>query len=135
MIYHVIPPRKAVNLVTRIRFSLAALEQKITMAILRRACDFIVAGNEITKRELEVILPGKQIFILPAGFDAGFIDGVLVEEKNPSLACFIGRMVSQKGIFDLLQVMTELARTQPDFKLVMVGTGPERDFLSLKCSG
>jgi glycosyltransferase involved in cell wall biosynthesis len=37
-------------------------------------------------------------------------------------------MVSQKGIFDLLQVMAELAQTQPTFKLVMVGTGPERDF-------
>jgi len=57
---------------TRIRFGLAVVEQKMTLAILRRACDFIVAGNEMTKRELEVRLPGKPIFILPAGFDAGF---------------------------------------------------------------
>lgn len=128
VIYHVIPPRKAVNLVTRIRFSLAALEQKITMAILRRACDFIVAGNEMTKRELEVILPGKRMFVLPAGFDAGFIDKVPVQTKDPNLACFIGRMVSQKGVFDLLKVMVELSRVRPDFRLVMVGTGPERDF-------
>ncbi len=128
VIYHVIPPRKAVNLVTQIRFGLASLEQKITMVILRRACDFIVAGNEITKRELEVLLPGKQIFILPAGFDAGFIDQVAAQKKDPNLACFIGRMVSQKGVFDLLKVMAELAQTRPDFRLIMVGTGPERDF-------
>ncbi len=128
VIYHVIPERKAVNFSTRIRFGLAGIEQKISTAILRRACDFIVAGNEFTKSQLEVRLPGKPIFILPAGFDAAFMDQVPRETKNPNLACFIGRMVSQKGIFDLLQVMAELAQTQPAFKLVMVGTGPERDF-------
>ncbi len=128
VIYHVIPPRKAVNWMTRIRFGLTALEQKITMAILRRACDFIVAGNEMTKKELEVLLPGKEIFILPAGFDASLFDKVPAQQKDPNLACFIGRMVSQKGVFDLLKVMVELAQTHPNLKLVMVGTGPERDF-------
>jgi glycosyltransferase involved in cell wall biosynthesis len=129
LIYHVIPERKAVNFSTRIRFGLAAVEQKITMAILRRACDFIVAGNEFTKRQLEARLPGKPIFILPAGFDAATMDRVPTETKDPNLACFIGRMVSQKGIFDLLKCMADLSRSHPDLKLVMVGTGPERDFL------
>ena len=128
VIYHVLPKRKAVNVATFIRFGLAALEQKITMAILRRACDFIVAGNEFTQRELQALLPGKPMFILPAGFDAGFIDRVPAQKKAANLACFIGRLVSQKGIFDLLKVMAELARTRPDFRLVMVGTGPEKDF-------
>jgi glycosyltransferase involved in cell wall biosynthesis len=128
VIYHVIPERKAVNFSTRIRFGLASLEQKISTAILRRACDFIVAGNEFTKSQLAARLPGKPIFILPAGFDAAFMDAVPEEVKDPNLGCFIGRMVSQKGIFDLLQIMAELAQSQPAFKLVMVGTGPERDF-------
>jgi len=130
VIYHINPERKAVNFSTFIRFSLAAIEQKITMTILRRACDFIVAGNEFVKGQLQARLPGKPVFILPAGFDAAAIDAVAAEKKNPNLACFIGRMVSQKGIFDLLTVMAELARTQPEFKLVMVGTGPERAFFS-----
>jgi glycosyltransferase involved in cell wall biosynthesis len=129
VIYHIIPERKAVNLATRIRFGLAALEQKITMMILRRSCDFIVAGNEFTKRQLAERLPGKPIFILPAGFDAAAIDRVDAGPKDPNLACFIGRMVSQKGIFDLLKVMADLARIRPEFRLVMVGTGPEREFL------
>jgi glycosyltransferase involved in cell wall biosynthesis len=128
VIYHINPERKAVNLTTFVRFSLAAIEQKITMGILRRACDFIVAGNEFVKGQLEERLPGKPIFILPAGFDAGFIDNVPAEKKDPNLACFIGRMVSQKGIFDLLKVMAGIAQTNPEFRLVMVGTGPEREY-------
>jgi glycosyltransferase involved in cell wall biosynthesis len=127
VIYHVIPKRHAVNWSTRVRFTLATLEQKITMTILRWACDFLVAGNEFTRGQLQARLPGKTIFVLPAGFDAAAIDAMPGAVKNPNQACFIGRLVSQKGIFDLLQIMAELARTQPEFRLVMVGTGPERE--------
>src|SRR4029077_16988532 len=88
---------------------------------------FIIAGNEFTKRQLEARMPGKPIFILPAGFDAAFIDKVPAQEKDPNLACFIGRLVSQKGIFDLLKVMDELRRSHPEFRLVIVGSGPEKD--------
>ena len=129
VVYHLIPKRKAVNFPTRIRFGLAAVEQKIMIGILRRACDFIVAGNEFTKHQLEQRMPGKPIYILPAGFDAATIDRVATPPKDPNLGCFVGRLVSQKGIFDLLKVMVELGRSHPEFRLVMAGTGPERDFL------
>jgi len=130
VIYHVLPKRKAVSAATFIRFGLAALEQRIMMSILKRACHFIVAGNEFTKRQLETKMPGKPIFILPAGFDAAFIDSVPAEAKDPNLACFVGRLVSQKGIFDLVKVMDELRGSHPNLRLVMAGTGPERDFLA-----
>lgn len=129
VIYHVIPTRTAVNLSTRIRFGIAALEQKFTMQIIRRSCDFIVAGNDLTRKQLATKMPGKPIFILPAGFDAAAIDSVPAENKDPNLAVFIGRMVSQKGIFDLLKIMAEIGQTRSGFRLVMVGTGPEREFL------
>ena len=129
VVYHLIPKRKAVNFPTRVRFGLAAVEQKIMIGILRRACDFIVAGNEFTKHQLEQRMPGKPIYILPAGFDAATIDRVATPPKDPNLGCFVGRLVSQKGIFDLLKVMVELGRSHPEFRLVMAGTGPERDFL------
>ncbi len=130
VIYHLIPRRKPVNFATRIRFGIAAVEQKVMMNILRRACDFIVAGNEFTKRQLEEQMPGKPIFILPAGFDAAAIDRVASPSKEKNLGCFIGRLVSQKGIFDLLKIMGNLGRSHPEFRLVMAGTGPERDFLA-----
>jgi glycosyltransferase involved in cell wall biosynthesis len=129
VVYHLIPKRKPVNFATRIRFGIAAIEQKVMMKILRRACDFIVAGNEFTKRQLEEQLPGKRIFILPAGFDIAAVDRVAPQSKDKNLGCFIGRLVSQKGIFDLLKVMAELSRSHPEFRLVMAGTGLERGFL------
>src|ERR1035437_8929148 len=113
VVYHLIPKRKAVNFPTRVRFGLAAVEQKIMIGILRRACDFIVAGNEFTKHQLEQRIPGKPIYILPAGFDAATIDRVATPPKDPNLGCFVGRLVSQKGIFDLLKVMVEICCTPP----------------------
>jgi glycosyltransferase involved in cell wall biosynthesis len=130
VVYHLIPKRKAVNFATRIRFALAATEQWIMLKVLRHACDFIVAGNEFTKRQIEERMPGKPVFILPAGFDAALIDRVTPQSKDPNLGCFIGRLVSQKGIFDLLKVMAELSSSHPKFRLVMAGSGPERDFFA-----
>jgi glycosyltransferase involved in cell wall biosynthesis len=98
------------------------------LKVLRQACDFIVAGNEFTRRQIEERMPGKPIFILPAGFDAAVIDRVPPQSKDPNLGSFIGRLVSQKGIFDLLKMMAELSRSHPEFRLVMAGSGPERDF-------
>jgi glycosyltransferase involved in cell wall biosynthesis len=130
VVYHLLPKRKAVNFATRIRFALAATEQWIMLKVLRCACDFIVAGNEFTKRQIEQRMPGKPVFILPAGFDAAVIDRVPPQPKDPDLGCFIGRLVSQKGIFDLLKVMAELSRSHPQFRLVIAGSGPERDFFA-----
>ncbi len=129
VIYHLIPKRKPVNFATRIRFGLAAVEQKIMLRIIRRACDFIVAGNEATRQELAALMPEKTFFILPAGFDAAAIDAVEPPSKDVNLACFVGRLVSQKGIFDLVKVMAELQRTHPEFRLIMAGTGPEQPAL------
>lgn len=129
IVYHLLPERKAVNLATRLRFGLAALEQRLALRMLRHVCDFMVAGNEVTQRQLQAVLPGKPVFVLHAGFDAAALDRVPAPPKDPKLALFIGRLTSQKGIFDLLPVMAEIQREDPAFRLVLVGTGPDREFL------
>lgn len=128
VIYHLLPERKPINLETRIRFKLAAIEQWVMLKVLRVACDFLVAGNEHTRQQLQAIMPGKTMFILPAGIDAPAMDRIAAPAKDPNLGCFLGRLVSQKGIFDLLKIMSELARSHPEFRLVMAGSGPEKDF-------
>lgn len=129
VIFHILPKRKGVNLATKIRFGIAALEHRITMKLLGRACDFLVAGNDFTRGQLERLVPGKKMYLLDAGFDAAAIDQVAQPSRDRNQACFIGRLVSQKGILDLLPLMEKIAKTNPAFKLLVIGTGPERDFL------
>jgi glycosyltransferase involved in cell wall biosynthesis len=129
IIFHLLPPRKAVSVATYIRFRIAAIEQYLMLKVLRLACDFIVAGNEFTRKELQAHIPNAPIFILPAGFDAGRIDQAPKVAKDPNLACFVGRLVSQKGIFDLVKVMETLRNERPSLRLALAGTGPERALL------
>ena len=129
VIFHLLPDRKAVNLTTRLRFGLAAIEQFLMLRLFRRACDFLVAGNEVAKQQLEAAVPGKPVYLLDAGFDAEAIDRIPEQPRDSKLACFVGRMTSQKGIFDLVSVMEKLKTKRPGFRLVMVGTGPEKELL------
>lgn len=135
VVYHIIPERKAVNFATRLRFGLAALEHRLMLKLLRRACDFIVVGNEFTRRQLESLMPGKKMFVLDAGIDAAAIDRVPAQLKDPNLACFVGRLTSQKGVFDLLEVMAAIASIKPEFRLVMAGPGRNAIFSRRKLSG
>jgi len=67
--------------------------------------------------------------VLPAGFDASVIDRAPRREKDPNLACFVGRLVSQKGIFDLVTVMEAMAKKNPALRLAIAGSGPEKGLL------
>ncbi|MBI3878697.1 MAG: glycosyltransferase [Verrucomicrobia bacterium] len=126
IIYHVPPPRKAVNLATRIRFTLARLETIFSLQLVRWSCDFLIVGNDHTGQQLEIIAPGKPWAILHAGFDTKKVDRFPDQPKKMKQACFLGRMTSQKGIFDLLDVMERVAKADPEFRLLMMGNGPER---------
>ncbi len=46
-----------------------------------------------------------------------------------SLLLFVGRLIAQKGCADLLTATAEIARAQPDIRLLIAGDGPERDAL------
>jgi glycosyltransferase involved in cell wall biosynthesis len=126
IIYHVPPPRKAVNLATRIRFTLARIETLFSLQLVRWACDFLIVGNDHTGHQLEAIAPGKPWAVLHAGFDTKKVNRFPDQPKKAKQACFLGRMTSQKGIFDLLAVMEKIAQADPEFRLVMMGNGPER---------
>jgi glycosyltransferase involved in cell wall biosynthesis len=130
IIYHVIPKRKAVNLATRIRFGLAALENRISTRLINKTCDFIITGNDYAKGQFESMFPGKMVTVLHAGFNVEVIDSFPPQLKNPNQACFLGRLTSQKGIFDLLEVVEQIAKDWPEFRLVIMGSGPERDALA-----
>src|ERR1051325_1749958 len=129
--YHVIPERKAVNFATRVRFALAAIESKISLRLMRWLCDFIITGNDHARKQLESIAPGKPVVILHAGFNTSVLDRVPDQPKDMNRACFLGRLTSQKGIFDLVEIMERINRVLPDFRLIIMGTGPEQAALAV----
>lgn len=55
------------------------------------------------------------------------------EKLGQPMVITIGRLVSWKGIDELITLVPALAKKYRDFKLVIVGEGPERDKLNRQC--
>lgn len=126
ILYHVIPKRKAKNFKTAARFAIAGIEKAISFFLIKKFIDIIITGNEIEKKKLQTIFPSKKIIIAHAGLDTKIIDRHPKQKKDKNLACFVGRLTSQKGIFDLVEIMKSLSLSHPKLKLVMLGDGPDR---------
>jgi len=126
ILYHVIPQRKAKNLKTKIRFTIANIEKAISFSLIRKHVDTIITGNEVEKQKLKSIFPNKKIIIADAGFDTQIINKQPKQKKDPNAITFAGRLTTQKGIFDLVTIMKSLSKTHPKLKLTILGDGPDR---------
>ena len=80
--------------------------------------------NQGAKKNIELLGGGKK-----SKFGLWGIWGVdpakykPVEDFDPSLILFVGRVTAQKGVFDLIEVMKLVSRQNPSAKLKIVGTG------------
>jgi len=108
----------------------------------RRFAERVVAVSEAVKRELvesEGLEP-ERVVVIPNGIDAelfrpadgsawrrewGIPDGALTIGA-------VGRLASAKGLGYLLEAMARLAGEGRDLRLVMVGSGPERERLEAR---
>ncbi len=127
--FHTLPKREAKSISTAIRFLIADVERRLSFRVIEKHFDFIIAGNELVKDDLQKRFPHKKIFVSDAGIDTKALDEAKDVEKDPFSGCFVGRLVSQKGILDLVDIMKRINKAHPEFKLTIVGDGPEKQLL------
>lgn len=125
VIFHIVPKRKSVNLATFFRFLAAGIEKGISYFIIRHFFDTIIAGNEQVKKELRARFPNQRIISTNASINTRRIDYIKEPRKDSNLACFTGRITSQKGVFDIVEIMKELNKNHPKLKIIMTGEGPD----------
>jgi len=105
--------------------------------------DVIVAVTERAKAALMIEgVPENKIRVAPMGIDTGrfkpapadaSVRARLGVSSDDFLMLFIGRLAREKGVYDLLHAATLMSR-DPELKhvkLVMAGTGPEKEHLAL----
>lgn len=118
-VYHLVAERKDVS--PRTLWSKG--DEHVGLALLRRFADIVFVSNESTTAALAQ--RGFETIPTAVGVDlASFRQSV--PARLPPRAAFVGRMVQTKGVNDAIQVWARVCRAVPDAKLVMVGTGPER---------
>jgi 1,2-diacylglycerol 3-alpha-glucosyltransferase len=128
-IFHIVPKRKAISLQTFFRFKIARIEQKISYWLIKKCANIIWTGNIVEKEKIAEIFPEKKIVIADAGIDIKRSDKIANIKKENDLACFAGRLTSQKGIFDLVKIIKGIVQTNKNFQILIIGDGPDKNKL------
>jgi glycosyltransferase involved in cell wall biosynthesis len=127
IMFHILPERKGRGFVTKLRFLLASVEQRISLIVIQKYFDVVLVGNEDLRQLMSDRFPDKEILVAHAGIDTSKIDSSPDVKKVDNLALFVGRLTHQKGVFDLLDVAEYMQSKHSDFRLVVVGDGPDKN--------
>ncbi|MGZ4849015.1 MAG: glycosyltransferase family 4 protein [Halobacteriota archaeon] len=122
--YHGLPIRKA----TRAWSLLRSLNDTIAVMVLRKHANRIFAINQpvkdflvekgVNKERIRLITNGTDVITRSVNSDTRGLD-----------ACFVGRLVKNKGIFDLIKIWKLVVMGKPTARLAIVGDGPDRESL------
>lgn len=107
------------------------------MRVLYRHADVVTANSGRSVRFLRQYVGGPPHFrLLPNTVDIAALDArateaipILHEASGAPRLLAVGRLVHQKGFDVLLRALAIVRKDYPDWSLVMVGDGPERDSL------
>lgn len=114
-----------------IRRPFDGIREQLFERTLQRA-DRIVAVNEETKEYYGQFFDEEQIEVIPYGVD---LDHYQYSPRGGSLDLLtVGRLISRKGISDLLEAMQAIVKEYPSAHLQIVGDGPFRNELEQQAS-
>ena len=103
---------------------LAKLQEKLCFALIRHGFGKVVVVNKAVARRLRQLGFRKQQILLSSNF-VNPLSGVRPYQQKDITLAFCGRMVTQKGVDDFVEVCRNVQAKFKDFTAVMIGVGPE----------
>ncbi len=93
----------------------------------------LVVQTHAARRHLEAVMRGRPIYVIPNAIDAANAAGPRGDSRRFAggtlqLAA-MGRLAPQKGFDLLIDAFAQAAASRPDWSLVILGEGPERQHL------
>lgn len=123
-IHHLIPPphkREGKFFVNTVSY----LMQIITLWMIKSKADIVIALNEKLKNHLaQQGFPLTKLKILGGGIYFQKISKTKVLKNEVFDGAFLGRLHITKGVFDTIPIWQEVVKTNPSFKLAIIGDGP-----------
>ena len=95
--------------------------------------DAFLVPSRATGSRLAKVVARKPITVVPAGSDH-LPEGEPLQ-RNPTRLVFVGRLVHQKGVGDIIEAMRILHARAPRCTVLIVGEGPERAALEQRAQG
>jgi colanic acid/amylovoran biosynthesis glycosyltransferase len=94
----------------------------------KQASLFICVSDFIKTKALEAGFPEEKLLKLFIGANRDVFQPVATE-RDPNLVVFVARLVEKKGCAYLLQAMSQLQKSHPNAKVIVIGDGPLRGSL------
>jgi glycogen(starch) synthase len=104
----------------------------------------VIVNSNFMKNQVQNIfeLPEDKIRIIPNGVDINKLQGYERDYNfrrnyaadNEKIICFVGRLVHEKGAHILVDAIPKVIQHYHDAKFVIVGKGPQFDYLQKKVS-
>jgi len=95
---------------------------------LKKADHVIALSNDLKKTTVQFGVPQEKIAVIPNGININsFPNGSNEERKNQIL--YVGSLIKRKGVDYLIDAMKILHSKIPDYSLIIVGEGDERENL------
>jgi len=126
-VHHLVSSHKRKGNIKRF---LSIINEIISLWFIRKYADIIFTVNDVVKSELvKMGFCQDNLFVTSNGIDIGCIKNIYDITEKKYDACFIGRLVTQKGIFDLVYVWAEICKHNSSAKLAIIGEGPKHSEL------
>lgn len=120
--YHLAAKRPAHSLLKRIQYALYRLNQWFSVRLFNKA-DAIITCNEYVKQMLvDLGIEANNVRVVYLAVNVERVRAAKPRRKCQAL--FIGRLVAQKGVFDIIEAVRDL-----DLTVGLVGNGEEQDSL------
>jgi glycosyltransferase involved in cell wall biosynthesis len=108
--------------------NLGIFYDKIWGKNLIKNSDALIAGSKFTEDEIRKNLNCKKdIHIIPYGVDTSLFRPLNLKKEKTILS--VGRLTPEKGFKYLIEAFRIISKKHPEYKLVIVGTGPELENL------
>jgi glycosyltransferase involved in cell wall biosynthesis len=104
---------------------ISILEEKLSLPLIRSANIIFVVSEEVRSQLIEMGFDPAKIRVSSNGLDYSYIATIRPINEILYDACFCGRLVKGKGIYDLIEVWKLVSLRCPDAKLVVIGDGAE----------
>ena len=117
----------------------SSLFKRIVFKIIMRLCDAIVVQYSQIHDLRLLGVDDSKVYLIPNGVDTKYFkkSRVKIREhlqekmgfKNSVIGLYIGRLDPIKGLDILLEALPRVVRAFAQFRLIIVGSGPHRDYL------
>lgn len=120
-----------------------AISRRLTAPVVRKADRLLVVSADLSRLAVrDYGADPSRIRVIANGCDAGTFHlrdraearrqcGISGESE---LVLYVGRLVAEKGLRELIEAMQELRKSRPRAELVLVGDGPMRNELELRAA-